>query len=401
MSSNDKLPVVLVIGPFDEDWYKICEDCKSKFRIEQALFEDIGISSYEDTMVLSLHPPKEIKYDFQRDKRIISPVLVLVRSSVRYCSNRLGNNFDFRNVLYGIIHGGIPMINPHPAVLYDLERPLMFGLLKEIQRELGEDNFPLIPQTYYSEAQEMIISPEIPFVIKYSYPHAGYGKIRVLNSNDFDDIRSIVAIDNYYCAAEPLIDADYELRIAFIAPDYYRVHKRKSGNWKVNFGFCNTREDFELKPLFKSWVDEIRKRIPGMDCFAIDAIVDKNGKHYILEVNGSAQGFDPDHEDEYLSHLKKLVVSRFDEIMNKKKENLKETDIVESDSSVENINLKNEIEFLNIQIQKKDKKIEELQNVMYIKTNRNYERNHNRDISMLFIVITSILILILCFKYFK
>lgn len=133
MSSKKKLPIVLVIGPFDEDWYKICEDCKEKFQIEQANFEDIGISSYETTSAITLLPPTKIKYEFQRDKRIITPSLVLVRSSVRYCSSRVHNNFDFRNVLYGIIHANIPMINPLPAALYDLERPIMFGILKDIK----------------------------------------------------------------------------------------------------------------------------------------------------------------------------------------------------------------------------------------------------------------------------
>ena len=365
MSSEKKLPIVLVIGPFDEDWYKICEDCKDKFQIEQANFEDIGISSYETTSVITLHPPTKIKYEFQRDKRVITPSLVLVRSSVRFCSSRVHNNFDFRNVLYGIIHANIPMINPLPAALYDLERPIMFGILKDIQQKIGEENFPLIPQYYYSESREMIISPETPFVIKYSYPHAGYGKIRVRDQHDFEDIRSIVAIDNYYCAAEPLIDVDYELRVAFIAPDYYRVHKRTSGNWKVNYGYMNFREDVDMNPMFKMWIDAVRKYVPGMDCFAIDAIVDKNGNYYILELNGSAQGFAPEHEDEYLDHLKKLVISRLDEILNKKEKDQKDQVTIESDLSLQNLNYRNEIEFLKTQLKCKDEKIDILEKLEY------------------------------------
>ena len=251
------------------------------------------------------------------------------------------------------------MINSFDANLFDLDRPVMFGILKSIQKRIGKENFPLIPQNYYSDSNEMIISPEAPFVIKYYYPHAGYGKIRVRDFHDFEDVRSIVAIDNHYCAAEPLIDSDYELRIAFIAPDYYRAHKRTSYTWKVNYGSTNIREDVEMTPTYKMWIDEVRKAVPGMECFCIDAIVDKQGKHYILEVNGSSQGFAPEHGTEYLEHMKKLVILKMDEIMNQRKEPPKNP-VKDSDLAIENLNLKNEIEFLKTQLKSKEKEIEKL-----------------------------------------
>lgn len=361
MSTKEELPIVLVIGPPDEDWYQLCEDCKDKFRIEQAQFDEIGISSYDKYPIVNIFPPREIKYEFQKNRRTFTPSLIFIRSCIRYIGCRLGFNPDFRNVFYGFIHGNIPMINSFEACLFDLDRPVMFGILKGIQKRIGKENFPLIPQYYYSDSNEMVISPSTPFVVKYSYPHAGYGKIRVKDHHEFEDIKSIVAIDNHYCAAEPLIDSDYELRIAFIAPDYYRVHKRQSYSWKVNFGATNIREDVEMTPMYKMWIDEVRKSIPGMDCFCIDAIVDKQGKHYILEVNGSAQGFAPEHGTEYLGHMKKLVISRIDEIMTQRKEPQKEP-LKESELAIENLNLKNEIEYLKSQLKEKDQQIEKLSN---------------------------------------
>ena len=82
--------------------------------------------------------------------------------------------------------------------------------------------------------------------MKSSYTHAGYGKIRVKDYHDLDDIRPILALHKDYSALEPFIDVDYEIRIVFIAPNYYLVHKRRSLNrkvfWKVNFGMSNIRE---------------------------------------------------------------------------------------------------------------------------------------------------------------
>ncbi|KAK8881559.1 Asparaginyl-tRNA synthetase, cytoplasmic (Asparagine--tRNA ligase) (AsnRS) [Tritrichomonas musculus] len=362
MSKNKELPVVLVIHTVDEDedWYKLCEDCKDKFKIEQASIEDIGISSYENYPVVSLFPPQKIKYEFQKNKLSIKPDLVLFRSCIQFISKRLGKKPDYRNILYGLIHSNIPMINSFDSLIFDLERPIMFGILKGIQQRIGKENFPLIEQYYYSDSQEMIISPSAPFVIKYSFPHAGYGKIRVRDGHDFEDIRSIVAIDNYYCAAEPLIDSEYEIRICFIAPDYYRVHKRVSCGWKVNYGYTNIREDIEMTPMYKMWVDEVRNALPGMDCFAIDAIIDKNGNHIILEVNGSSQGFTPEHNEECLQHLKKLVILRCEEIVSKKEKPLEKPKIG-SDLEIENLNLKNEIESLKTQLKEKDRRIKDLE----------------------------------------
>lgn len=356
MKENKKLPIVLVIGPFDDDWYKLCEDCQDKFRIVQANFEDIGISSYSDYPIVTITPPKEIIHESQKKRQVITPTLIVIRSCVHYVGRKCGENPDYRNVLYGFIHANIPMINTFDSILFELERPIMFGLLKMIQSRIGNENFPLINQTFYSDSSEMITAPEAPFVIKYSFPHAGYGKIRVRDHQDFQDIRSIVAIDNHYCAAEPLIDSEYELRIVFIYPDYYRCQKRESLNWKVNYGGPNIREEVEMNSMYKLWVDEVRKEVPGMLFFAIDAIVDKEGKHYILEVNGSSQGFTPEHKEESLLMLKKLVISKLDEI--KGDVNLKKEVVLDDDMVLKKLNLENEIRDLKVLNNQKDKEIE-------------------------------------------
>lgn len=323
----------------------------------QANFEDIGISSYSDYPIVSISPPKEIIHESQKKIQVITPSLVVVRSCVHYVSRKCGENPDYRNILYGFIHANIPMINSYEALLFDLERPILFGILKKISARVGLENFPLIEQTYYSDSSEMITAPATPFVIKYSFPHAGFGKIRVRNHDDFADVRSIVAIDNHYCAAEPLIDSDYELRIVFISPNYYRCQKRSSLNWKVNYGGPNVREEVEMNAMYKMWVDEVRKEIPGMLCFAIDAIVDKQGKHYILEVNGSSQGFTPEHKEESLLMLKKLVISKLDENSQK---NVKEVVKIDDDLAVKNVNLENEIRDLKSENEKKNEEIDQL-----------------------------------------
>jgi hypothetical protein len=197
----------------------------------------------------------------------------------------------------------------------EIEKPIMYGRLRKIRDIYGEKNFPLIQQYYYPNYSEICITPKAPYVLKVSFPHAGYGKIRVKDHHEIDDLRSILALHKDYCSIEPLIDVDYELRIVFIAPNYYRVHKRSSLNWKVNYGMSNIREECEMKPEWKKWIDLIYENYPDMLTFDIDALVDKNGKEYILEVNGSSQGFAPEHGKQDLEHLRDLVIRKMEIIL--------------------------------------------------------------------------------------
>ena len=78
------------------------------------------------------------------------------------------------------------------------------------------------------------------------------------------------------------------------------------------------REDTEMNPRWKRWVDLIYQTYPDMLSFDIDALVDKQGKEYILEVNGSAQGFAPEHGSEDLIHFKELVIRKLESLTNTK-----------------------------------------------------------------------------------
>ena len=319
LDNNKELPTLLVIaGTSEEDWVQLCSEYSSKFRVIQTTWENISFSSYSDSKypTVTIYPNKNPLYPSQKIKvNDIKPDLLLIRNLARYISSKLELVPDFRNILYGFYHSNVPMINELSAIMAELEKPIMYGRLRKIRDIYGEKNFPLIQQYYYPNYSEICITPPTPYVMKVSFPHAGYGKIRVKDYHEIDDLRSILALHKDYCAIEPLIDVDYELRIVFIAPNYYRVHKRSSLNWKVNYGMSNIREECEMKPEWKKWIDLIYENYPDMLFFDIDALVDKNGKEYILEVNGSSQGFAPEHGKQDLEHLRDLVVRKMEVIL--------------------------------------------------------------------------------------
>ena len=313
------LPTLLVIeSTSEEDWIQLCSEYSSKFRVIQTTWDKVSLSSYSDSKypMISIYPNQNPLYPSQKKVlNDIKPSLVLIRNLARYISSKLELVPDFRNILYGFYHSNVPMINELSAIMAEIEKPIMYGRLRKIRDIYGEKNFPLIQQYYYPNYSEICITPKAPYVLKVSFPHAGYGKIRVKDHHEIDDLRSILALHKDYCSIEPLIDVDYELRIVFIAPNYYRVHKRSSLNWKVNYGMSNIREECEMKPEWKKWIDLIYKNYPDMLIFDIDALVDKNGKEYILEVNGSSQGFAPEHGKQDLEHLRDLVIRKMEIIL--------------------------------------------------------------------------------------
>eukprot|EP01027_Heterolobosea_sp_BB2_P017871 GEZU01025272.1.p2 GENE.GEZU01025272.1~~GEZU01025272.1.p2 ORF type:complete len:134 (+),score=32.64 GEZU01025272.1:144-545(+) len=124
-----------------------------------------------------------------------------------------------------LMNAGVPSVNTLFSEYMNLERPIMMGALKEIERRVGHDKFPLIEQTNYSGHHQMVIAPSFPNVIKVSHAHCGMGKIRCPTSDTFRDVATVVALHHDYASAEPYIDADYGLRVQKIG-DQYRVFKK-------------------------------------------------------------------------------------------------------------------------------------------------------------------------------
>ena len=400
------LPTILVIASTsEEDWIQLCSEYSSKFRVIQTTWDKISLSSYSDSKypMISIYPNQNPLYPSQKKVlNDIKPSLVLIRNLARYISSKLELVPDFRNILYGFYHSNIPMINELSAIMIEIEKPIMYGRLRKIRDIYGEKNFPLIQQYYYPNYSEICITPKAPYVLKVSFPHAGYGKIRVKDHHEIDDLRSILALHKDYCSIEPLIDVDYELRIVFIAPNNYRAHKRSSLNWKVNYGMSNIREECEMKPEWKKWIDLIYENYPDMLTFDIDALVDKNGKEYILEVNGSSQGFAPEHGKQDLEHLRDLVIRKMEIILGQEllnedneakklfNENENKLNIMDKnyEKDTEIINLKNLVDDLNKKLDYSNEK------------NRQLLKKYQNGTKRIFLYALSLIILLIGIFFF-
>lgn len=315
-SSGDEPPkpqIILVIES-QTNWSQVFAGCKDKngipYTVEQADWSDIALTAYpNNTAFLDIQPNRRPLPNTNMNKfRTLKPSIVLVRASV------MTINYNQKNILYGLKFAGIPAVNSLESIYNFLERPWVFAELIKIRNKVGAENFPLIEQNYYSSYREMLITPQYPIVLKVGHAHAGFGKVKVPNHHDFEDMRSLVALHKDYSTAEPYVEGEYDLRIQKIGK-HYRAYKRisASGNWKTNTG-TSLLESIPVTAQYKMWADECSKMFGGLDILAVDAIHAADGKEYILEVNDTAIGLGPENEDEDHVHIRDIVIERLNSL---------------------------------------------------------------------------------------
>ena len=152
--------------------------------------------------------------------------------------------------------------------------------------------------------------------------------MKIDGPSQWDDLRSIAAMQPQYFTSEPFLPWVYDLRLQKIG-NHYRAFRRTSKHWKSNVDINMKDEDCEILPHQKRWLEEAAQYC-GMDICAMDVLqvpfegqVDEEGnpvmKEYILELNSSAIGLNGRHHDEDLGmnshptllHVKSIQDSKF------------------------------------------------------------------------------------------
>ncbi|KAL9644488.1 hypothetical protein ABK040_009353 [Willaertia magna] len=300
-SDSEILNIVIFDGNTGHDWKSIFTEYEKKinfkYRLIQCSWMETAITTFiepsknvdekKETCLMKIAPVFDSLSDIRRPETItIKPNFLIIRNQCR----ALTEESDKRDVLYGLMISDIPSINTLQSMYQCLERPIMYAGLRTIEKKLGSKKFPLIPFNYHSSYQQMIISPEMPCVVKVGHAHRGMGKMKVSDTTQWADLRTIIALNDTYSTCEPFIDVAYGIRIQKIGKNYRAFKKEMSGSgWKSHFGGSSLVE-MELKDEHKLWVDECAKQF-DLDLCAVDALCDKNGKEYIIELNDSAIGF--------------------------------------------------------------------------------------------------------------
>jgi len=315
---HDRCFTLLVIDDQNTDWSKYFRGKKIHtdwdLRVEQAEFKELTvIANSEAGVTVCLPAARGGKLN------AFKPDFLLVRQNLKDAGE------DNRNLLLGFRYGGIPSINSLESIYNFQDKPWVYSHLLQIQQKLGKEAFPLIDQTFYPNHKEMVklysnngfidkirAQDKFPCVFKIGHAHGGLGKVRVDSQASFQDLASVVAVSTHYCTVEEFIDAKYDLHI-FKIDKHYKALMRKSlsGNWKTNVG-QSILEEVPVQDKYKLWIDQVSEIFGGLAICSLEAVVAKDGREVIIEVNDCALGLMGESQEEDRRLIADLVLQQME-----------------------------------------------------------------------------------------
>merc|ERR1712223_105986 len=303
---HDRCFTLLVIDDQNTDWSKYFRGKEIHtdwdLRVEQAEFKELTvIANSEAGVTVCLPAARGGKLN------AFKPDFLLVRQNLKDAGE------DNRNLLLGFRYGGIPSINSLESIYNFQDKPWVYSRLLQIQQKLGKEAFPLIDQTFYPNHKEMIRAQDkFPCVFKIGHAHGGLGKVRVDSQASFQDLASVVAVSTHYCTVEEFIDAKYDLHI-FKIDKHYKALMRKSlsGNWKTNVG-QSILEEVPVQDKYKLWIDQVSEIFGGLAICSLEAVVAKDGREVIIEVNDCALGLMGESQEEDRRLIADLVLQQME-----------------------------------------------------------------------------------------
>ncbi|TGZ52463.1 Synapsin [Temnothorax longispinosus] len=267
--SKDRCFTLLVIDDQNTDWSKYFRGRRLhgdyEIRVEQAEFRELSLTASEAGTVVSM----AVYRNGTKVIRSFKPDFVLIRQNLRDAGE------DYKNLLLGLMYGGVPSVNNLTAIY----------------------NFQVSASRY-------------PVVVKLGHAHSGTGKARAETNQEFLDLASLAAMANTYCTAEPYIDTKYDVHVQKIGNNYKAfMRKSISGNWKSNTGSAML-EQLSVSERHRTWVDHVAQLFGGLDICAIELLVGKDGREHIIEVNDSALSLMGDSQEEDRRHIADLVTAK-------------------------------------------------------------------------------------------
>ena len=317
LDNNKKKRIILIID-FQTNWYNQFKNAAlsdgTPLQIEQTLWTDIDVqasSSKDNALMVHINASSyPIPGTNQHKNRCIKPDFICIRNF----PTDIHDN-SFKNLLYGFMFSNIPSINNLKSIFFGMHRPLVYA-------ELNKLGLPMVPMVYHPNFTANINNNEFdnnnninyPKVIKVASTHSGYGKIRVKNNDEMNDVKSILILSKDYYTEETLIEnIDFEYRIQKIGT-HYRCFKRISSNsWKNNWGNI-AFIDYKCNKKHIEWINKAATIFGGLDICALDVLKLNNNNEIILELNGTACGLMKTHELEDASYIRDLIVDKMSKI---------------------------------------------------------------------------------------
>jgi len=329
-SSDSKKTFILVFdGNSQHNWVELFEKHCPRFAdgskphvVQTSWVDTVAVTEHfreSSTCRVSCLPVNESTGKVKPEFVTFHPDFVLVRNQPRGPSP----GSDARKTLYALMSADLPAINSLESCYLDLERPIMFRELKRIEKRVGYDAFPVNNQSLYSHPTQMVLFDSFPAVMKCGAAHAGQGKILLQDMQGFRDMQTVMTLYDDYATMEPFIQYDYGIRVQKVGDSITVMKKNFTGSgWKSHFGGASL-EIIPCTDYYRVWAEEASKQFGGIELLAIDAVVDKEGNHFIIELNGSAIGILTEVWAEQSTIIVGLVEAKMNKLLAEKEEEKK------------------------------------------------------------------------------
>lgn len=143
--------------------------------------------------------------------KIIRPEYVVVRQRTK----ELKSLDHLRGIVNALNYCLVPMFEPIEIWNIFQDRQLIFSKLLKVQKSLGKENFPLIPQIYCQTYQDLLnyisTTSSITLPCLACTGSLGKGKIKIDNLQMLKDFASIIATSGLSCTLEQYLDVKCDL----------------------------------------------------------------------------------------------------------------------------------------------------------------------------------------------
>ncbi len=183
---------------------------------------------------------------------------------------------NHRTVLELIRISQVPCVNPAQTLLRGFDRLSMLN-------EMREAKLPVIP--FSAVLGEQLLDKldiELPAVIKIGNYHGGFGKAKIADPQQWQDVKDLSFVSDDYITIEPYIDYVADIRCLAISEQIWAMTRRGNG-WKANTGTISY-ELIKVPAILGEYTVKAMAHL-GADILGLDFLQDAQGEYALLESN--------------------------------------------------------------------------------------------------------------------